>query len=508
MRANRFLIVLFITTALFSCKKSTTPVATDENVPFYFTLEAVKNPDKIKQDVYANLDGEQLTAIIPYIENTSSLVATFNATNATVKVNGVEQVSGVTSNDFSKPIIYSLTLPSGKTKTYTVSVSNTGLPVFFLTTSEPVVSKEVYVSGTLTINPTSNYVQEKREIALQIKGRGNSTWDLMPKKPYRLKFTDKTKVLGLPSAKSWVLLANYSDKTLMRTSLAFDLGQQMMTGFTPHGIPVEVMMNGQYLGNYLLTEQMEVNENRVNINELKPANNSPAEITGGYFIEQDERMGEPTHFRTTKGLPMNIKSPETISDDQLTYIKGYLQETENVLFSVNFADPENGYAKYIDVNSFVNWFLIQELLKNQDAQGYSSIYFQKPRNGKLVIGPIWDFDLSIGNVDYSDATIPTGWWVKDGTWYHRLFQDPIFKQKVVNRWKELKTKEIPGVVPFIDKTQIRLNLSQKVNFQKWNILNERVWPNPIVLGTYEKEVGQIKSWLNQRIAWIDENLDK
>ncbi|WP_423149338.1 CotH kinase family protein [Rubrolithibacter danxiaensis] len=383
----------------------------------------------------------------------------------------------------------------------------TGLPVFNIRTVGPVTSKEDYVSGSLSINTNSLYEQETTQIALQIKGRGNSTWFLHPKKPYRLKFKEKAKVLGLPAAKNWVLLANYSDKTLMRTGLAFELGKQMQADFTPDVRYVEVFMNGEYLGNYTLTQQVEVNENRVNIKELKPENTAEAEITGGYLVELDERKDEENLFTTDRGLPMTVKEPEDITEAQFNYIKNYIQLTENVLFSPDFADPQKGYAKYINVDSFINWFLIEELFKNQDSQKYSSMFYYKDRGGKLGMGPIWDFDLSIGNVDYSDATYPTGWWVKDGLWFKRLFEDPAFRKKVKKRWDEIKVKEVPAMFTYIDSTAKYLQKSQEQNFSIWPILNMKVWPNPVVLGTYPAEVNHIKEWLTTRIDWLDANIE-
>jgi spore coat protein CotH len=340
---------------------------------------------------------------------------------------------------------------------------------------------------------------------LQIKGRGNSTWG-MPKKPYRLKFDSKAKVLGLASAKNWVLLANYSDKTLMRNYIADGISQSLTGDYANHGIFVEVVMNGEYQGTYLLTEQVEVNAARVNIPELKPTDNGPSVITGGYLLELDQRQEDPYRFKTNGNLPFTIKSPDEPSTAQMDYIKGYIQDTENAIFAANFADPVNGYAKYINSDSFINWFLVNELFKNQDAANFSSMFYYKDRGGKLGMGPAWDFDLGAGNVDYSDATNPTGWWVKNGPWFNRLFQDPAFAAKVKTRWQFLKANGIPAMYKSIDDTQAYLTLPAQENFKKWDILGIYVWPNPVILGTYPKEVEQLKKWLNQRVAWLDSNL--
>jgi hypothetical protein len=504
-------LLLFV----FACKKSAvipppvTPPIVIAGPDVELKIEAKNNSGKVTEDVTLSGDGTAFKGYTPGTAENHTLVLSFKLKDAasSVKVNDVAQVSGVTPNDFTKPIVYTITDSKGVVKDYTISISNfTGLPIFNITTSGPVVSKEDYVTGSLNVNTNGLYEQAANDIALQIKGRGNSTWDLHPKKPYRLKFNSKAKVLGLASAKNWVLLANYSDKTLMRNYIADGVAQSLNGDFTPHGIFVEVVLNGVYVGTYMLTEQVEVNPDRVKITELKSSDNSAAQLTGGYLLELDQRLGEINWFRTIADLPFNIKSPEDASTAQISYISTYIQDTENAILSANFADPVNGYAKYINTDSFINWFLVNELFKNQDAASFSSMFYYKDRDGKLGMGPAWDFDLAAGNVDYSDATKPEGWWVKDGVWFHRLFQDPAFVAKVKVRWQFLKANGIPAMYKSIDDTQVYLTLPAKENFTKWNILNTYVWPNPVILGTYPNEVEQLKKWLTRRAAWMDSNL--
>ncbi|MGY4535878.1 hypothetical protein ACVW0P_000272 [Mucilaginibacter sp. UYNi724] len=509
---------LCLTLLVFGCKKDSEvktppvvipPVVVDTTPPVTFSLEEEKNKGKITNDIALTLDGTNLKGYTSGTTESHSFAVTFKTKDAasTVKIKDIAQVSGVTVNDFTKPIVYTITDSKGASINYTVSIYNfTGLPIFKITTASSVVSKDDYVTGALNINANGYADQETNDIKLQIKGRGNSTWALHPKKPYRLKFDSKAQLLGMPSAKNWVLLANYSDKTLMRNYIADGVAQSLKSDFAPHGIFVEVVMNGEYLGTYMLTEQVEVNAARVNIPELKPADNSASVVTGGYLLELDQRQEDPYRFKTAGNLPFTIKSPDVPSTAQMDYITGYMQQTENAIFAANFADPVNGYSKYINSDSFINWFLVNELFKNQDAANYSSMFYYKDRDGKLGMGPAWDFDLAAGNVDYSDATNPNGWWVKDGPWFSRLFQDPAFVTKVRTRWQFLKANGIPAMFKSIDDTQTYLTRPAEQNFTKWDILNTYVWPNPIVLGTYPKEVNQLKAWLIQRIAWMEGNL--
>ena len=231
-------------------------------------------------------------------------------------------------------------------------------------------------------------------------------------------------------------------------------------------------------------------------------------LTGGYLLEQDMRLDEDNWFYTKAKLPITIKSPEDITQAQLSYIKNYMQEPEDAIFSADFADTNKGYNKYINTESFIHWFIVQEIMKNEDAKEKTSIIYYKNRNGKLGLGPLWDFDLAAGNVDYSVSRYPTGWWIKDGPWLRRLFEDPTFRTKVKNRWNQIKGEELKEITSSIDKNAAYINLSQQNNFERWDILNKYVWPNQFVLGTYPKEVTQLKNWLQVRIDWLDTEINK
>lgn len=503
---------LFFITALAGCNKDR--IKQEITPEFLASLELkfeAKNNAAIDEDVICEFDGDVITAVIPKLNpDKEALVLSFGHRDlATVKVNGRDQVSGVSANNFTQPLKYHVVFSNGEERDFIFQVKEfTGLPVFSINTEgkAPVVSKEVYLNGTLSINPNLGFEQEDNDLPMEIRGRGNSTWG-MPKKPYRIKLKKKAKVLGLQEAKNWVLLANYSDKTLLRTAVVFDLGRAIHADFTPEYRHVEVFMNDSYLGTYTLTEQIEVNPGRVEITELKPNDTGSDKITGGYLVELDKREDEDYIVKTDiRKLPFAIKSPDDVTSEQYNYIKDYLIATENAIYAEDFADPVNGYAKYINVESFINWFLVQELVKNQDAQSYSSIYYYKDRNGKLGMGPLWDFDLSMGNVDYSIATDPLGWWVRHGPWFTRLFQDPVFVEKVRKRWRKVRNNEIKGMLHNIDLHAKKLNLAQQQNFALWQILDRKVWPNPEIYYTYEGEVSQIKDWLSKRIEWLDANL--
>lgn len=340
---------------------------------------------------------------------------------------------------------------------------------------------------------------------MTMKGHGNSTWG-MPKKPYRLKLDSKAAILGMPKDKNWILLANYDDKTLLRNRTAFELGNRFGMPWTPRDYPVEVTLNGDYVGAYDFVEKIRVDKNRVNIADT---DNTVAPESTGFILEIDERMDDSVCWRTTQGVAFCIDTPDPSSDAQVAYIKDYVQKAEDALFSPNLMDPATGYEQYIDVDSVIDWFLVNELFKNQDADFFSSVYLYKDAGGKLKFGPVWDFDIGAGNVNYSDAEYPTGWWVANASWIARMrAADPTFEARVRARWQALKATQIDTLAAFIDdRSQSLINSgAEKSNFDRWPILNVAVWPNAVVPGSYPGEIDYMKSWLAQRIAWMDANL--
>lgn len=382
------------------------------------------------------------------------------------------------------------------------------LPVLRITTDNdaPIVSKDVYITGQVSLE--SNVVGEAAVIGgMQIRGRGNSTWG-MPKKPYRLKLTDKHSLLGMPSSKDWVLLANYSDKTLMRNTIAMELGVGLGMPWTPRGRFVEVFHGTRYLGVYLLTENIKVTKDRVNIDELDETDVGADVIGGGYLLEVDFRQDGHTMFTAVDNLPVVFQSPEEPAPAQEAYIKGYLDQFEAVLHSANFADPVTGYAAYIDVDSFVRWYIVNEIFSNVDANMWSSCWMYKPRDGKLFMGPLWDFDLAAGNVNYNNAFQTSGWYIRTAPWFSRLFEDPAFRLRVKQVWNDAKADRLPAMIQSISTHASELRQGQLNNFHRWPILETYVWPNNRVPGSYAGEIEYLNSWLTARIAWLDAQINQ
>ena len=438
-------------------------------------------------------DATSATITIP---NTCS-AKTVNRIELRVRIESTDGRSSVAKRLFVMPADPALFLPT-----------RLDLPVLRITTDNlaPVASKETYLPAQMTLESPDPAIAPVTG-GLQIRGRGNSTWD-MPKKPYRLKLTDKKSLLGMPSSKDWVLLANYSDKTLLRNAAALELGSNIGMAWTPHTAFVEVYLNDRYVGVYLLTENIKVAKDRVNIDELAPTDVMEDKISGGYLLEVDFRQDGHTMFSAIDGLPIVFQDPEEPAQQQEDYIKGYIDEFEAVLHSDQFADPTTGYAAYLDVDSFVRWYLVNELFRNVDANMWSSCWMYKPRGGKLHMGPLWDFDIAAGNINYNGAWHTSGWWIRDAPWFSRLFEDPAFVARVRQVWNEIKTEQLPAVSGSIAANSLLLQQSQLNNFQRWPILEIYVWPNRDVPGSYAAEVEYLQSWLTARIAWLDSQFNR
>lgn len=232
-------------------------------------------------------------------------------------------------------------------------------------------------------------------------------------------------------------------------------------------------------------------------------------LTGGYLAQADHDA-EPTDTNFTivgTTIPITLTDPSPPASQQLTYFSGYLATLNSAISSPGFADPSTGYGEYIDTDSFIDWYLANEIFKNNDAVFYNSCYMYKDKNAVLFMGPVWDFDIGAGNVNYNGNQDPAGWWIRTGPWYNQLFQDPAFRAKVKARWQTLKATQFDTLPAYIDQEAAMLNLSQQNNFARWPILNTYVAPNSEVASSYAGEVSFLKSWLTTRIAWMDQQIN-
>jgi len=448
------------------------------------------------------LDNAETDAVFsgPVLVNTSvsGLVASYEFTGSSVTIDGVAQESGRSVNDFTEVVVYTVANSEGATESYSVDLTKfTGLPIIYLETDNtaPIDSKDEYVAGDVSIDGGRSFTDLPAS-EMEIRGRGNSTWFLHPKQPFQMKLEDKTEFLGMPRDKKWLFLAEYSDKTLLRNKITFEMGYLSNLDWTPQGRFAEVYINDRYNGTYNITQKVEESDNRVALGD------------SGYLLELDqlERLdADDVYFDSviTERFLINIKEPSlAVGSAEYTYIKDLMEDFETALYGPSYRNTTIGYAKYIDLDSFVDWYLINEITKNQDSQSWSSMFVNVMPGEKIKMGPLWDFDLSFGNVDYSDAQYSDGFWVRYHPWFERLFQDPAFVEKVKIRFAYFKQNQ-DFILDKIDGYAEQLQWAQQENNNKWQTIGLAVWPNPVVFDTYQEEVDHLKSWYSNRMEWLE-----
>ena len=395
------------------------------------------------------------------------------------------------------------------------NIKATNLPIVKINTLDglSISSKEDWKDAVIDISNTLDESWRLEEFDMEIKGRGNSTWS-MPKKSYSLKLSSKKEILGMKKHKRWVLVANYSDKTLLRNYLASELGNNYFNSvWNPSFKSVHLILNGEYYGVYILGEQIKIDSKRVDIqsiDEIEEDINGDGIVNlddGGFICEVNARMDELFNFTTTKGIKISLKEPDEVSTDIQEKIMTVVQSAEDVLYGENWLDSETGYSKCFDIDSFVDWYIVNELTKNNDACFFSSVYFYYDPVDKLIhMGPNWDFDISCGNINYNGCDNPEGYWIKNSGWIKRMFGDSNFVSKVETRWKERREEIYNYINTTIQENADCLAGAADLNFAKWNILGTNVWPNADGFEertTYQSEVDYLIDWLNKRFEFLD-----
>ena len=470
-----------------------------------FSFNKSLNPE-LTEDIKGTIEEDKITVLFP--DPTSEidlgkLIPSFIGEYKTVTVADKIQTSGVTSQNFEQTITYVLTSDKGTKKNYEVTVKVfTGIPIVWIETEnrQEIKNKEDYVNGTVTISKTQPFT-EGFEGTMRIRGRGNATWTY-PKKPYRIKLDSKSKILGMPSDKDWVLLAEYCDKSLLRSTYAFELSKLMNLPWTPRGYNVEVFLNGSYNGTYFLGEHVKVASNRVNVAD------------DGYLIENDNNWSlEPIWFTTGRGINYTFKHPDTDDmvkgDENYNFILNYMNEFETVLYSDYFANPTTGYRKYIDVESFARWYLLQETLGNAEPNPY---YVMKSRTSKLEMYPAWDFEWSLG-LAYREnnkwilppATSPVAHLYQRDVYFSRLFQDPYFADIVKQEWAKVKS-QLPALSNIMDEKTENIRFAQNKNFSRWDILGKYISVGLVKFNTWKEEVDYAKQFLDDHVKWLDSEI--
>lgn len=384
------------------------------------------------------------------------------------------------------------------------------------------IPKNDYISASVTIKSSGGSVLYDG-LDMEIKGRGNSTWN-NPKKPFKIRLAEKKRLLGMSNSRHWVLLANYNDKSLLRNEMAFELARLAGMEWAPRSKPVEVYINGKEQGLYTLTEHVRAASERIEMDVVSEADNAGAALTGGYLLVVDDRkLGEGVPgFRTkNKWLPVAFDDPETPTAQQKKYVEDYFNLVETTLYTDKYED----YEKLIDIPSFIQYFFVQEITKNIDGNMRLSTYMSKPKEGKLGFPCVWDFDLTLGNCYYlpdAGATNgPTGWHIRNTTWFRQLFRNKTFAEEVRIAWLEFYPK-LGRVEDDMRQWARVMDAAQQRNFRKWPILGKEIWPNWPRWGdsdggsfekvgnrtSYQKELDFMLDYFHQRVEWMNGEIEE
>lgn len=455
-----------------------------------------------------------------------------------------------------RAVVYESGVAPGPVTTNTyVSVDAT---VLDFNSNLPVVVLDTFGAGlnSTTLTPISAYVIDTAETDGRARmldlpdfaGRGGLRYrgqssESFPKKQLTFETWDEgnkdkaVSILDMPAESDWVLYAPYSEKSLMQNFLVYQWADRLGQ-YAVRTRYVEVFLNtdggssvnytSDYVGVYIFMERIKVDEQRVDIAKLTPQDNAAPDITGGYIFKNDKNDGNETGFTTARGYQFLFSDPgeEQLTSQQKAYITSYMNEFESVLYGASFKDPVNGYAKYIDVGSWIDHHILTELAKNIDGFRIST-YFTKDRDGKVKMGPMWDFNLSMGNANYNEGQNTSGWYyslLNDSNYryFRRLFEDADFAQKYIDRWTELRRDKLSTASMMADVDALVTLLSDGNgnypvgsnppqasnnalvrNFKRWNILGVYVWPNYYYASAWIDEIAYLKNFLTQRAAWID-----
>ena len=449
----------------------------------------------------------------------------------------------LTSTDLTSSAFFSVGISDNSTTYGTVpdwfeeplNFESSTLPIIVINTNDQEILDDPRITADIGIidngtnlnhvtDPFNNYAGK---IGIEIRGESSQ---MFPKKSYSVETRDElgankdVSLLGLPKENDWILYAPYTDKTLMRDVVTYLWGNQL--GFyASRSRYVELVINGDYRGVYVLLEKIKRNKNRVDIANLKPEDISGDDLTGGYLLRVDKIDENDYPAWTSVPVPKlpgenNINfqfhdpEGEELVNVQQQYIKNFIFQFESALSGSSFKDPSTGYRKFIDVPSFIDFMIVNEIGKNVDAFVFST-YLHKDKDsndGKLHMGPLWDFNLAYGNVDYNAGAQYAPGWMGDESyrmyWFRRLRQDPYFTNALKCRWTSLRATTFSNVkmLHTIDSIAAVLEEPQKRNYKRWPILGTYIWPNQFVGDTYQSEIDFMKQWIVDRLEWMDSNM--
>lgn len=411
-----------------------------------------------------------------------------------------------------------------------VEFASSNLPIVVLTTDGTPIPDEPKVPAQMGIIRTEgqrNFLTDPftdYHGPITIELRGNSSLDYLQKQ-YLFKTVHESgdevnvSLMDFPSEHEWILYAPYADKSLIRNTITYEIAREMGR-YASRTRFCELVIDGRYEGVYALQESIKRDRNRVNIGKMTPDDEVGDAVTGGYILSIDHSVkpwdkGFAATFDHTGYFTYWFVYPTSkkITPVQEDYIRTFIGTFDDAMRRPDFFHPTRGYQSMIDADSFVDYILINELANNVD--GYTaSLHLHKDRNsrgGKLKAGPVWDFNIAYGNAWFNGGTWTSGWRIHMGRipyWWRVLLTDTAFVNRLQNRWYSLRQSTLSDarINSRIDSLALHLDEAKDRHFQRWLLLGQYVWPNAFAGETYVEEIDYLKTWLRDRLAWIDENL--
>ena len=462
--------------------------------------------------------------------------------------------TNATSSDLSA-IVYLNAQINGSTMLYQnipswfvepISKTSSNLPIIKITTNNQFIVDKPKIKAHMGIidngygalnHLTDTFTNYDGYIGIEI--RGQSSQFFFPKKSYGFETRDEqgenlnVNLLGMPKENDWILYAPYSDKSMLRNVVTFELAKALDT-YSSRTIFCELYIDDNYEGVYVLMEKIKRDDSRVDIDSLISINGDKNSLSGGYIFKVDKidldyinlYNGWTTRPNPSYPNAMDITYQyvypkyDDINTNERNYLKDFVTEAEQVLISSEFDNKETGYNSYLNIGSFIDFMLINEVSKEVDKYRYSNYFYKKKnsKGGEIFAGPIWDFNLGYGNVNYwNSGTLTSGWLYTDVKavdnsiifWWKRLMEDAYFESEAKRRFQALRSNEWSDthVTYLIDSITGYLSQAQVRNYERWPILGTQVWPNYLWANmTYQDEVESFKSWILDRLAWMDENI--
>jgi len=400
--------------------------------------------------------------------------------------------------------------------------SGTGIPTITIETPDKeTITREEYIkNSSYQIEDSSGSVND----TIGIKGRGNSSWG-NDKKGYNIKFNEKTSVLGMAEAKKWSLISNIYDKSLLRNWLSGYLAKSIKRGkeWSPSYEFADLVLNDEYMGTYAVAESIQINKKRLNIHNIEDYTDPEDFSKGGFILEIDFRRDATWTFTSDIcKLPFTLKDPDFDDKDATVYVeymKGIIRDVETKLTDPDFPSVDVGTIDYININSFIDWYILEEFAKNLDAYFLTSVYMYYSDDDHMIhMGPHWDFDNSFGSTgldsDSDDYKSPEGYWLRQSSgsstnWYLYLLSNESFITALKQRWSEIKylfAGNTSVVDVAIDAKAEQIAKAAEYNFRRWKVMGSNIIWDALGfshVSSFDEEVDSLKEWIHKRYEWLD-----